>query len=132
MGGVTAEEVNAVCLDAVLDTSVIENFGWGMRDGDNFAREGTFKVDPGIALEDYNPKCIGPLSKEERKGFYDPVMQFGRERTDTLPFYGISGFVASKQSFKNFQFLATEFNTGEAIVPKKNYCTTDQRGYNVR
>merc|ERR1711983_147537 len=67
-----------------------------------------------------------------RKKDVAPVMMFGRERTDTLPFYGISGFVASKKSFKNFQILATEFNTGEALVAKRNYCTYKQRGYNVR
>merc|ERR1711982_319457 len=79
-----------------------------------------------------NPGCMGLQSKAERKKHVAPVMMFGRERTDTLPFYGISGFVASKKSFKNFQILATEFNTGEALVAKRNYCTYKQRGYNVR
>lgn len=103
-----------------------------MRDGEDFAREGTFKVEPGIAMEFLVPKCIGPQSKSEKEGFNEAVLIFGRNRTDTLPWYGISGFVASKKSFHNFQILATEFNTGEAVVAKKNYCSTDQRGYNVR
>lgn len=31
IGGVTAEEINSVPLADILDTSVIENFGWGIR-----------------------------------------------------------------------------------------------------
>lgn len=131
VGGVSAEEVNAICLEEVLDMTVIENFGWGMRAGESFAREGHFKVSPGIALDLTEPKCEGLLSEAEKDGFYDPVMQFNRARTDTLTFYGISGMVVSKKSFTNFQILATEFNTGEAIVAKKNYCETGQKGYNI-
>ena len=45
IGGVTAEEVNIVSLTALLDSAVIENFGWGMvedetKDGVAFGRKG--------------------------------------------------------------------------------------------
>ena len=44
IGGVVAEEVNVVPLADLLDTSVVENFGWGMdgrtKDGTEYAREG--------------------------------------------------------------------------------------------
>ena len=40
IGGVSAEEVNVVLLADLLDTSTIENFGWGMRVKASFGREG--------------------------------------------------------------------------------------------
>ena len=49
IGGVTAEEVNFVRMSDLLDTSTIENFGWG-RNPDGLAREGTFYVAPGLPL----------------------------------------------------------------------------------
>ena len=44
VGGNIAEELNSVLLSDLLDTSTIENFGWG-RNADGFAREGTFYID---------------------------------------------------------------------------------------
>ena len=46
IGGVTAEEINIVSTSDLLDTTWMENFGWG-RNADGFAREGTFYVGPG-------------------------------------------------------------------------------------
>merc|ERR1711862_556313 len=59
IGDITAEEVNAVSLEALLDTTEVENFGWDMRDGEDFGREGTFKVEPGEPLVFASPNCVG-------------------------------------------------------------------------
>lgn len=48
IGGVTAEEVNAVPLAAIRETNFIENFGWGRNMEDGMAREGTFTLAPGM------------------------------------------------------------------------------------
>jgi len=130
IGGVSAEEVNSICLNKVIDTSIIENFGWGMRDNEDFAREGTFKVNSGIPFGSGQPECLGYLTEAERKGFYDPVVQFSR-RGPNIPFYGVASMVVSRKSFQNFEILATDFYSGEAIVAKSNHCVTSQRGYNV-
>ena len=45
----TAEEINFVSLPDLLDTSEIENFGWGTNP-DGLAREGTYYVGPGQAF----------------------------------------------------------------------------------
>jgi len=130
IGGVSAEEINSICVKKVIDTSIVENFGWGMKDDEDFAREGTFKVARGTPFGDGQPECLGYLDKAEKKGFYDPVVQFSR-RGPNIPFYGVASMVVSPKSFKNFEILATDFYSGEAIVTKNNNCEYDQRGFNI-
>ena len=50
IGGVTAEEVNAVSMEKILNTSTIENFGWGRNQLDGKTKEGTFYIAPGKQL----------------------------------------------------------------------------------
>lgn len=121
IGGVTAEEINAVPLEDLLDTAVKENFGWGMkagesRDGQEFGREGTFIVEKGTAYGNLSadPPCIDEQTDIEKQGFIAPYMQFGRGTG--LPFYGISSSVVSSKSFNLIKVASTEFNTGLLIV----------------
>ena len=110
IGGVTAEEVNAKSLDAILDTKEIENFGWGRSIKDGKAREGTFYLSPG------SPGSFGPHPPCEEdapipeEGYEQPWIQFGRTATDY--FYAISSFVVASTSFTNLALIWTEFNTG--------------------
>lgn len=110
IGGVTAEEMNAKSLDAILDTDEIENFGWGRSIEDGMAREGTFYVGPG------SPGTLGtepPYEGEApipEEGYEQPWTQFGRTAEDV--YYGISGFAVAPKSFNELALIWTEFNTG--------------------
>jgi hypothetical protein len=119
IGGVTAEEVNAIPLIDLLDTSVIENFGWGIHEGEDFGREGTFKVGPGIPLAWNNPPCLQELNKFEMKGFTSPWMQFGRG--GGVPLFAISGSVVSDISFSKCKLFFSEFNTGLGMCAFSDY-----------
>uniref|UniRef100_A0A7R9WAD7 Uncharacterized protein n=1 Tax=Pseudictyota dubia TaxID=2749911 RepID=A0A7R9WAD7_9STRA len=95
IGGVTAEEVNAIPLEDLLDTSVPENFGWGIRAGENFAREGTFKVEPGEPFFPRSPPCISSQSPQDlgdESDFIKPWLQYNRENLEVSQF-GIVSFV---------------------------------------
>uniref|UniRef100_A0A7S2KIV3 Uncharacterized protein n=1 Tax=Leptocylindrus danicus TaxID=163516 RepID=A0A7S2KIV3_9STRA len=129
IGGVTAEEMNAKSLDAILDTKEIENFGWGRSIEDGYAREGTFYVKPGsTGTLGTQPPCEedAPIPEE---GYEQPWIQFGRTANDY--FYAISSFVVASASFMDLALIWTEFNTGlvlgttEAFVdgaaPAKSY-----------
>mmetsp|Transcript_10898 Transcript_10898/g.16763 ORF Transcript_10898/g.16763 Transcript_10898/m.16763 type:complete len:514 (-) Transcript_10898:225-1766(-) len=110
IGGVTAEEVNAKSLDAILDTKEIENFGWGRSIEDGNAREGTFYLSPGSpGTLGTDPPCEGdaPIPEE---GYEQPWIQFGRTENDF--FYAISSFVVGSSSFTDLALIWTEFNTG--------------------
>ena len=71
IGGVTAEEVNVVLLDDILDTGTIENFGWGNAPdgaGGVTGREGTFYVSDGIpGILGTQPPATGwrPLPRQD-------------------------------------------------------------------
>jgi len=119
IGGITAEEVNVVSLEALLNTTEIENFGWGMRQNEDFAREGTFKVEPGTPLVFAGPVCVGEQTKEESKGFIQPWMQYGRG--PDLPLYGVTSAVVSDLSFDKIKLATTEFNTGLLLCAKEAY-----------
>ena len=126
IGGVTAEEVNAIPLADLLDTSVVENFGWGIRAGEDFGREGIFKVEPGIKLTFGEPKCISVQDKDDLKAgndgnFVTPWMQFGR--AEGIPLFGVSGAIVSESSFDKIKLAATEFNTGLLICTNKQFKT---------
>jgi len=119
IGGITAEEVNVVSLEALLDTTEVENFGWGMRETEDFGREGTFKVEPGQPLVFASPNCVGEQTEAESEGFIKPWMQYGRG--PDLPLFGITSAVVSRLSFDKIKVATTEFNTGKLIVAKKEY-----------
>lgn len=119
IGGITSEEVNVVSLDALLDTSEIENFGWGMREGEDFAREGTFKVEPGTPLVFAGPVCVGVQTPDEAEGFVKPWFQYGRG--PDLPLFGITSAIVSDASFNRIKLATTEFNTGKLLVADEEY-----------
>mmetsp|Transcript_8166 Transcript_8166/g.11774 ORF Transcript_8166/g.11774 Transcript_8166/m.11774 type:complete len:529 (-) Transcript_8166:434-2020(-) len=113
IGGVTAEEVNAVPLKDILDLSEIENFGWGRNIYDGKAREGTFYVTPGNAgVLGTEPACAESAPIGET-GFIQPWIQFGRSATDA--FYAISSLAVPTAGTDNLQLLWSEFNTGNIL-----------------
>eukprot|EP00584_Thalassiosira_punctigera_P022733 CAMPEP_0172574500 /NCGR_PEP_ID=MMETSP1067-20121228/136730_1 /TAXON_ID=265564 ORGANISM="Thalassiosira punctigera, Strain Tpunct2005C2" /NCGR_SAMPLE_ID=MMETSP1067 /ASSEMBLY_ACC=CAM_ASM_000444 /LENGTH=908 /DNA_ID=CAMNT_0013367129 /DNA_START=168 /DNA_END=2895 /DNA_ORIENTATION=- len=119
IGGVVAEEVNVVPLADLLNTSTVENFGWGMRKGAMFGREGTFAVGRGEMLTWGTPPCLSDLSDDQQIGFIKPYIQFGR--SPGVPLHGITSSVMSELSFPNIKLAAAEFNTGTMIVTKEDY-----------
>merc|ERR1711966_586553 len=117
MGAVTAEEVNVVPLADLLDLSVVENFGWGTdgqtKDGEAFAREGTWAVGDGIGLEFGGPPCIGDLTDAEMSDMIQPYIQYGRSSGHML--FGITSSVMNSPSFNKIKLLSTEYNTASLI-----------------
>jgi len=114
IGGVTAEEVNAVPLHKLLDdSSHIENFGWGRNIDDGKAREGTFYVSAGNGgVLGSEPACAdnAPLGEA---GFIQPWIQFGR--TDEDFFYAISSLALPTAGTNKLKLLWSEFNTGKIL-----------------
>ncbi len=118
IGGVTAEEVNYVSLQDLLDTSKIENFGWG-RNPDGLAREGTFYIKPGLpGVLDTEPP-VDALAPSPEAGFIQPQAQYGRN--DPNGGVAVSGPVTSPVSFTEITGLFGDLSSG--IV----YATTDPR-----
>lgn len=114
IGGVTAEEVNFVSLAKILDTSEVENFGWG-RNSDGFAREGTFYVGPGIAgVGSTEPPASGEAPSPET-GFIQPYAQYGRDdKADPNGGRASSGPVTSGRSFKKIAAMWSDLASGKA------------------
>lgn len=111
IGAATAEEINYIAVDDVLDTSVVENFGWG-RNADGYGREGTFYVGPGIALVPFtNPPAVAAAPVPE-PGFRQPQSQYGRE--NPFSFVAVSGPVTSDKSFDELTAVFTDLSTGRA------------------
>jgi len=131
IGGVTAEEVNAVSMEDILDTSTIENFGWGRNQIDGKTREGTFYVAPGTGgVLGGNPACESPISSPE-EGYTLPWIQFGRTPEDF--YYGISSFVISDKSFDKLKLVWTEFNTGHVLGTTESYNSVKpSKGYKIK
>lgn len=119
IGGVTAEEVNAMPVNRLLDTSKIENFGWGRNMRNGKAREGTFYVAPGtIGVLGTEPPCEGDAPVTE-SGYIQPWIQFGRTATDF--FYAISSFAVAYESFDKLELIWSEFNTGLIMGTPQRY-----------
>lgn len=116
LGGVTAEEINYIDLEDLLDTSVIENFGWG-RNSDGFAREGTFYVGPGIPLVLDTEPPVNGIAPSPESGFIQPQAQYGRN--DPNGGIAVSGPVTSPKSFDSITGLFSDLSSG--IL----YATTD-------
>jgi len=131
IGGVTAEEVNAVSMEDILDTSTIENFGWGRNQIDGKTREGTFYVAPGTGgVLGGNPACESPISSPE-EGYTLPWIQFGRTPEDF--YYGISSYVISDKSFDKLKLVWTEFNTGHVLGTTESYNSSKpSKGYKIK
>lgn len=126
----TAEEVNAVPLADLLDTTHVENFGWGIRAGENFAREGSFKVTRGSRFGTFgvSPSCILEQTPAEEAGFLLPYMQFGNPLSAGGAFYGISSATVADASFDSIKVAATVFNedingtnSARLIIGVENY-----------
>jgi len=130
IGGVTAEEVNAVSMEDILDTSTIENFGWGRNQIDGKAREGTFYIAPGYgAVLGDQPACESPIASPE-EGYIHPWIQFGRTEFDF--YYGICSFVVSDESFNKLSLVWTEFNTGNVLGTTESYSSDGpSKGYKI-
>jgi len=126
IGGVTAEEVNAVSVADLLDTEHIENFGWGRNTRDGKAREGTFYISTGIGgkLGD-QPPYQGDAPVPE-PGYIQPWIQFGRSENDF--FYGIASFCLSETSLDELKIIWTEFNTGLILGSFDDYNLEDYTG----
>lgn len=114
IGGVVAEEVNFVPLADILDTSEVENFGWGTDPDLGFGREGTFYVDEGIAgVLGTQPMGVG-VAPEPEAGFIQPHAQYGR--FDPFQFIAVSGTVVSDVSFSTIASLFGDLNSGEIFA----------------
>ena len=116
IGGVTAEEINYVSLHDLLDTSTIENFGWG-RNSDGLAREGTFYIEPGVPLVLGTSPPVSSSAPSPETGFIQPQAQDGRN--DPNGGIAVSGPVTSKVSFDEITGLFSDLSS--SIV----YATTD-------
>ncbi len=119
IGGVTAEEVNFISWSDALDTSTIENFGWG-RNADGLAREGTFYVGEGVPFKlGDQPEAVGAAPVPE-PGFRQPLAQYGRGALSPFNFVAAAGPVVSNKSFREISLVLGDLPTGEV------YATTDK------
>jgi hypothetical protein len=119
IGGVTSEEANFISWSDFLDTSTIENFGWG-RNADGLAREGTFYVDEGIPFKlGDQPMATAPAPVPE-PGFRQPLAQYGRGALSPSAFVAVSGPAVSNKSFHQISMAFGDLPTGEV------YATTDK------
>ncbi|MEA3277971.1 MAG: hypothetical protein U9Q81_22335 [Pseudomonadota bacterium] len=128
IGGVTAEEVNFVSTADIMDTSTVENFGWG-RNADGLAREGTFYVGPGIpGLFGTEPPAEG-IAPTPEPAFIQPQSQFGR--SDPAQFIAVSGPVASKQSLDTVTHLFGNLSSGSVYASIASFTATAAPVYEV-
>ena len=119
IGGVTAEEVNFISWSDVLDTSTIENFGWG-RNADGLAREGTFYVGEGVPFrlgDEPAPESAAPVPEP---GFRQPLAQYGRGFFNPFNFVAASGPAVSNKSFQQISLVIGDLANGQL------YATTDK------
>lgn len=127
IGGTTAEEVNYVSLASLLDTSFIENFGWG-RNPDGLAREGTFYVQPGIAVVANQP-AVDSASPSPEAGFIQPQAQYGRN--DPNGGFAVSGPVVAPASFSNLSSVFADLSTGVLYGTTASLNATDAPVYKI-
>lgn len=119
IGGVTAEEINAIPLADLTDTSTIENFGWGIAD-DGQAREGTFIVESGPARSSGTPTAVGEVDPDalSEAGFETPYAQFNRGTPGDA--FAVSGVAFSDLSFDLIETLFADLASGSL------FATTDR------
>lgn len=113
LGGVVAEEVNTIPLADLLDTTEVENFGWG-RNADGNAREGTFYIDTGAPFTSGAPAALGAAPLGEL-GFEQPYAEWGREEAASA---AISGPVFSPISFDTITALFGDLGSGQLMATK--------------
>jgi len=109
IGGVTAEEVNYVPVADIMDTSTIENFGWG-RNPDGNAREGTYYVAPGTPLVIGTQPPVVASAPVPEAGFIQPQSQY--DRIDPNGGVAVSGPVTSDLSFDQLTAVFTDLASG--------------------
>lgn len=126
IGGVTSEEANFISWSDFLDTSTIENFGWG-RNADGLAREGTFYVNEGTPFKlGDRPTATGQAPVPE-PGFRQPLAQYGRGDLSPFTFVAASGPAVSNKSFHQISMAIGDLASGEV------FATTDKiEGLNVQ
>jgi len=133
IGGVTAEEVNYVSIEDLLDTSVIENFGWG-RNADGLAREGTFYVGPGVPLVGVTePPAVG-FAPIPEVGFIQPQAQYGRNDPnggDPNGGAAISGPVSTAASFDRISALFSDLASGILYATTEDFSETNATVFRV-
>lgn len=119
IGGVTSEEINVVSLEDLLDTSFIENFGWGIGP-DGKGREGTFYTYPGIAgiFGTQPPAYSDEFPPVPEPGYIQPHAQYGR--LGTASFVAVSGPVTSRTSFGSLKTLFADLNSGQFLATVGN------------
>ena len=115
IGGVTAEEVNFINWEDLLDTSEIENFGWGNPDPSdpNGGREGTYKITAGLPLILGVAPAACMEAPQPEAGYRQPLAQYGRPFFNTFAFVAASGPVVSNKSFKNISMVYGDLPSGE-------------------
>jgi hypothetical protein len=115
IGWRAAEEINIIDTAALIDTTTVENFGWGIA-SDGLAREGTFYVGhDGSGTTEWNATILGeaPLGEE---GFIQPYAQLAREGGPFSAYFAISGPVTSDISFGSIGFLFADLATGNLFA----------------
>ena len=111
IGSFTAEEINSISLLDLYNTDEIENFGWGRNPADNLAREGTFYINPGIALT-FQP-VVAAHAPSPESGFIQPLAQYAREEAQ---FAAITGPAISSLSFDMITSLFGDLASGEVYA----------------
>ena len=124
IGGVTAEEVNFISWADFLDTSIIENFGWG-RNADGLAREGTFYVGEGIPFKlGDQPMAVG-MAPVPENGFRQPLAQYGRGALSPFNFVAASGPAVSNKSFQQISLVFGDLPSGQVYATTEKITGTD-------
>ena len=121
IGASTADEVNVIPVADLLDTSNIENFGWGRIEGDDSdgdgsdgtAREGMFYIDAGhTEIPDTTPVALGAAPFGEA-GFVQPYAQAGSEGAEL---FALSGPVYSEDHFTTIEALFGDLVSGAVFA----------------
>lgn len=109
IGGRISEELNEISIAALLDTTVVENFGWGRNATDNNAREGLFYIDAsGFFVAN------APLGEA---GFVQPVAEYGREMRR---FVAVSGPITRASNLLSPWTIFGDLVSGEVFVQVGN------------
>ena len=130
IGGWTAEEINFVRLADLLDTSVLENFGWGTN-ADGNAREGTFYVGRGQAFTTGTPPVEFPAPSPEA-GFIQPHAQYERPANGDLNGgLAATGPVTSRRSLHKLTALFSDLDSGNLYGTTGGYEDIASTGYKL-
>lgn len=112
IGSTAAEEINTVPLAQLLDTTRVENFGWGRNPDDGLAREGIYTIDEGRAGSGANTSVTG-LAPEPDTGFLKPFAQYGREDER---FAAVSGPIVAQSAFETLTSVFGDLPTGKVFA----------------